>query len=155
MPLHQRFKSFTFLHHIVSSTGSPQDADTFWYITFGSLLGNHILFSASTNKTSLLIGCSKIREVKLDPFLLINNFTLRTMLFLSLLISKICPIGQNYCGLYYTCELDCPTKFLMISYIYIPLFQYKVALGVDFHSPLQRVHFWLVWPWGMESTLGL
>ena len=96
MSLHQRFKSFTFLHHIASWSGPPQDANTSWYITFGSSLGNHILFSLSTNKTNLLIGHSKIRDVKLDPFSRINNFTLRTTLFSSLLISKIRPIGQLF-----------------------------------------------------------
>ena len=80
-------------HHIVYSSGSPQDANTSWYITFGNSSGSHISFSASTNKTNLLIARSKIREVKLDPFSVINNFTLRTTLFSSLLISEIRLIG--------------------------------------------------------------
>ena len=35
---------------------------------FGSSLGNHISFSASTNKTNLLIGCPEVCEDKLDFF---------------------------------------------------------------------------------------
>ena len=35
---------------------------------FGSSLGNHISFSASTNKTNLLIGCCEVCEDKLDLF---------------------------------------------------------------------------------------
>ena len=91
-------KVFILLHHIASSSGSPQDANTSWYITFGSSSRNHISFSASINKTNLLIGRSKIREVKLDLFSPINNFTLPTLLFSSLLISKICHIGQLFCA---------------------------------------------------------
>ena len=89
-------KSFIFPHHIASSSGSLQDVNTSWCIIFGSLSGNYISFSASTNKTNLLIGCFKIGEVKFDLFSLINNFTLQRTLFLSLLISKILSSGQLF-----------------------------------------------------------
>ena len=69
---------------------NPQYINTSWYIIFGSSSGNHMSFSASTNKTNLLFGCCKMCEVKLDLFSSINNFTLRTTLFSSLLTSKIC-----------------------------------------------------------------
>ena len=129
--LHQRFKSF--LHHIVSSTGSPQDANISWYITFDSSLGNHILFSASTNKTKLLIGHSKICEVKLDLFSLINNFTLRTILFSSLLISKICSIGQ----LFRAASVRIKTMPFVLKFL------------------LSVVHFYLAWRVDRNSFLHL
>ena len=63
---------------------------------FWLLVSNHISFSASTNKTNLLIGRSKIRDVKFDLFSPITNFTPQKTLFSSLLISKIHPIGQLF-----------------------------------------------------------
>ena len=96
MSPHQRFKKFYIsLWHFLF-IWLPSNCQYIFIYDFCSL-GNHI-FSASTNKTNLLIGCFKIHEVKLAFFSPINNSILQTILFLSFLISKICPIGQMFCA---------------------------------------------------------
>ena len=36
MSLHQKLTKFIFLHHVASSSASPQDVNTSWYVTFDS-----------------------------------------------------------------------------------------------------------------------
>ena len=69
-----RSKSFKFLHHIASSSGSPQDVNTSWYITIGSMLGNHISFSASTNKTKFTYWSFQDMWSETWPFLADQQF---------------------------------------------------------------------------------
>ena len=96
MSLHQSFKNFCISpsHNLVIWLTSRCQYILIYH--FWLLVGQSRINFCIYHKTNLLIGRSKIRDVKFDLFSPITNFTLQKTLFSSLLISRIRPIGQLF-----------------------------------------------------------